>query len=238
MSGMGGLVNTTQKYYGTTCVLYGCNRARRSGHRYCPIHKNRLLFRGHPEQELISKATSIFAINAVKLLAEENKSNPSWVELMSAIEERWNGAILRVNTELNRCNDGTARIRTYYRGLQICYDIFHNLGMEQAFNVYCSWQWLQESDPKLFVNEDAFKHQMIRSLRNKAKSFRGRHLRSDGSSFAHLVPLYMAERAVVWEVITGIFGITGMLLHRQIDARAERLKTNKERIYAAIKHIK
>jgi homoserine dehydrogenase len=47
----------------------------------------------------------------------------------------------------------------------------------------------------------------------------------------------MKERETAWMILIGIFGTVGMQLHKQLERRAEKLRSNKDRISNAIKQI-
>ncbi len=233
-----GLVRTTQLVYGSYCTINGCSKKRNSGHRYCNQHKYRLTYRGDANQQRIPVTTQNCAKNAVKLLIKDNQNNVSWHELMSAINERWSMSVAYVQGELDKHLSGKPSDKYRRRGLILTRDIFTNLGLENTFIIYCSWQYLQEWNPNMFVTDDAFKHQLVRSMRNQAKSFHTQSInKKTGKPSSYSSPLYMREREVVWEILTGIFGTTGMQLYKQIEKRAEKLRANKERMYAAIKRI-
>jgi len=233
-----GIVRNTQLVYGNYCTINGCNSTRKSGHRYCPFHKRILIYRGDAEQSRIQPRTITFALRSVQLLAIENRSNPAWGELMEAIGKNWDRASLHVNTELNKYSEGRAMSRPYINGLKICYDIFNNLGLEKAFLIYCAWQYLQEQNPHQFITDTAFRHQVVRSLRSKAKSFNANDIdKRTGKPKKYSSPLYMTERDTVWEIMSQVFGATGIRLYEQVEKRAERIRLNKEKIYAAIRRI-
>jgi len=233
-----GLVRTTQIKYGNYCTLHGCNNARQSGHRYCPFHKYILLYRGDAEQPKISPRSTNFARKVVELLIKENQSNPAWGELLEVIKERWDIAQLHVNSELNSYSNGKAMNKRYRNGLNICYGIFNTLGLDKTFSIYCSWQWLQEDSPHLFVSDLAFRHQLVKSLRNQAHTFHSHDLnKTTGTPRVWSSPLYMAERNTVWEIMSQIFGATGLHLYKQLEKRAERLRKQKEKYYEATRRI-
>ncbi len=233
-----GLVRNTQLAYGNYCTITSCNNKRKSGHRYCDQHKYRLLYRGDANQQKISLKTVNFARRTVELLISDNRKNPSWGELMDCIYRNWVTAETYVNAELNRYLGGAPSDRRVRRGLIICYDIFNNLGLEKAFITYCCWQYLQEWNPRLFASDEAFRFQMVKSLRNQAKSYHTQDIdKKTGIPRAYSSPLYMKERETVWGILSGIFGSVGMQLHKQLERRSEKLRSNKEGIRNAIKHI-
>ena len=233
-----GIVRNTQLVYGNYCTINGCNSARKSGHRYCNHHKKILMYRGDAEQSKIPQRNINFAIKSVQLLARENSPNPAWGELMEAVGRNWDIASHHVNTELNKYSQGRAMSRPYINGLRICYDIFNNLGLEQAFNIYCGWQYLQEFNPHQFISDTAFRHQLIRTLRNKAKSYRASDInKTTGKPNVYASPLYITERDAVWDIMSQIFGATGIHLYKQIEKRAEKIRLNKEKYYAALRRI-
>jgi hypothetical protein len=233
-----GIVRAAQLTYGRYCIINGCNQERKSGHRYCPFHKRRLIYRGDAEQSKIPLKDINFARKTVQLLMAENQSNPAWGELMEAIGERWDAARFHVNEELNKSSNGKPMNRTYRNGLRICYGIFNTIGLEKTFITYCAWQYLSEFNPNLFITELAYRHQVVKSLRNQAHTYRLNELdKTTGLPKVYSSPLYMHERDTVWEIMSQIFGATGLQLYKQLERRAERLRLNKEKIYAAIRRI-
>ena len=233
-----GLVRTTQMVYGSYCTISGCSKKRNNGHRYCSHHKYLLIFRGDANQQKISIKTQNFAKKAVTELIKDNQSNEAWHELMSVINERWVIASKFVQAELDKYFSGKPSDRHTRNGDFLLRDIFDVVGLEKTFVIYCSWQYLQEWNPNMFVTDAAFRHQLVRSLRNQAKSFHSQNInKRTGKPNSYSSPLYMREREVVWEILIQIFGTTGMQLYKQIERRANRLRENKERIYAAIKRI-
>ncbi len=237
MSGYG-LVRSTQAAYGNCCSARGCSNKRKSGHRYCDQHKYKLLYRGDAEQQKISLKTVNFARKAVEMLISDNRNNPSWGELMDCIYRNWVSSERYVNAELNSHLGGKPSDRRVRRGLIICYDIFNNLGLEKTFITYCAWQYLHDWNPRLFVTDESFRFQLIKSLRNQAKSYHTQDLdKKTGAPRTYSSPLYMKERETAWMILIGIFGTVGMQLHKQLERRAEKLRSNKDRISNAIKQI-
>lgn len=234
-----GRERATSIAYGNLCTLSYCEMKRKAGHRYCDHHKYILLYRGAPEQNLIPTKTQNFARKTVELLITENQGNPKWNDLMAAIEERWISGQAYVTSELSKYyKDGIAMSSTTRKGLIICNDIFTTLGLEKAFVIWCSWQYLQDWNPRLFATDESFKHQVIKNLRNRAKSYHTQDINKlTGKQHAYSSVLYMNEREVVWSVFIKIFGSVGMQLHKQLERRAEKLRSNTERIRNAIKHI-
>jgi hypothetical protein len=233
-----GLVRTTQIKYGNHCTLNGCNNRRQSGHRYCPHHKYILLYRGDAEQSKINLKDINFCRKTVELLIAENQSNPSWADLMDVIKERWESARLHVNSELIRYSNGKPMQKRYRNGLMICHGIFNTLGLEKAFITWCAWQYLQEFNPRLFVSDLSFRHQVVKSLRNQAHTFHSHDIdKTTGKPRVYSSPLYMTERDAVWEIMGMIFGATGLHLYKQLDKRAERLRKQKEKLYESCRRI-
>lgn len=233
-----GLVRTTQLKYGNNCTLTWCNLPRKSGHRYCIFHKRKLLHRGDAEQQKINIRDINFARKTVQQLISDNQSNPAWTQLMEAIESNWKTASYQVNEELNRSNDGRAYSKHRRNGLQICYDIFNTLGLEKTFINYCAWFYLSESNPNLFISDIAFRHLLVKTLKNQAQHRSKVAINKlKGKSQIYSYPVYVYERDVVWEVMTGIFGTTGMQLYKQLERRAEGLRLNKEKINDALRRI-
>lgn len=233
-----GLVRTTQIQYGNYCTLQHCNNKRQAGHRYCPFHKYILLYRGDAEQLRINLRDINFARKTVGLLVKENQANPAWTDLMDVIKERWDSAQLHVNGELQSYSNGKAMSKRYRNGLMICYGIFNTLGLEKAFITYCAWQYLQEFNPRLFASDIAFRHQLVKSLRNQAHTFHSHDInKTTGKPRVYSSPLYMAERNTVWEIMSQIFGATGLHLYKQLEKRAERLRKQKDKYYESIRGI-
>jgi hypothetical protein len=123
-------------------------------------------------------------------------------------------------------------------GLRICSAIFTGVGLEKAFITYCAWQYLQEFNPNQFATDTSFRHLLVKSLRNQAKDFTPSLVnKTTGKPLAYSSPLYMNERDCVWEVMSRIFGATGMKLYTQLERRAQRLIQNNLDINKAIKNI-
>lgn len=235
-----GIIRQTQITYGSTCTHPYCNKPRKPAHKLCSFHNYRLIYRGDPEQNLISPKTINFARKTVRLLAIENsKSNPAWHDLMEALQVRWKAAELYINTELTNFNEGrTVAIRTVRKGQIICADIINNLGFDQTFEIFCAWQYLLEFNPHQFATDISFRHQTIKYLRKQAKSYHSHDLNPrTGKPRAYSPVLYQTERNVVWELMLQIFAATGIKLYQQLEKRAERLRQNKEKIDLAIRNI-
>jgi len=232
-----GLVRKSQQYYGNVCTLNGCNLPRMQGNKLCSHHKKVNLFRGSPEQTMIRQRDLNFAKKSVQLLIIDNQSNPSWGDLMTAIQDNWLLAQHAVNKELQLSATGFAMNRYRRNGLKICHAIFM-LGLEKAFITYCAFQWLQEWNPQQFKTDDSFRHLLVRALRNQARDFSPSMLNKvTGRPLTYSSPLYMNERETVWTVISGVFGATGIKLYEQVSKRAERLRNNNLNINKAIKNI-
>jgi hypothetical protein len=232
-----GRVRKTTLYYGSVCTLSSCNQPRVSGNKLCNHHRKLSHFRGDPEQPLLSKKALNFSKKAVKLLILDNERNDSWLALMQAIGDNWVLAQGIVNRELARSATGVAMNRYRRNGLKICHAIF-SLGLEQAFTTYVAFQFLEQYDPKQFKTEISFRHLLVRHLRNQAKDYRSSDIsKTTGKPTTYSSLLYVRERDTCWETLSGIFGITGMLLFKQVSGRAERLNRNKNNIYRAIKDI-
>lgn len=232
-----GLVRKSQQYYGNVCTLNGCSLPRMQGNKLCSHHKKVNLFRGSPEQTMIRQKDLNFARRSVQLLIIDNQSNPSWGDLMTAIQDNWLLAQRAVNKELQQSASGTAMNKYHRNGLKICHAIF-TLGLEKAFITYCAFQWLQEWNPQQFKTDTSFRHLLVRALRNQARDFSCSLLNKvTGKSLTYSSPLYINERETVWTVISGVFGATGLKLYEQISKRAERLRQNNLNINKAIKNI-
>ena len=178
-----------------------------------------------------------FAKKSVQLLIIDNQSNPSWSDLMTAIQDNWLLAQHAVNKELQLSATGFAMNRYRRNGLKICHAIFM-LGLEKAFITYCAFQWLQEWNPQQFKTDDSFRHLLVRALRSQAKDYNPHQLnKTTGKPTVYSAPLYKNETECVWGIMSGIFGATGIKLYEQVSKRAERLRQNKNAINKAIKNI-
>jgi len=233
-----GLVRKSQQYYGNVCTLNGCNLPRMQGNKLCNHHKKVNLFRGAPDQHQIPRRDMNFAKKSVQLLIIDNQSNPSWCDLMTAIQDNWLLAQRAVNKELQLSATGYAMNKYRRNGLKICSAIFEGVGLEKAFITYCAFQWLQEWNSHQFKTDISFRHLLVRALRSQAKDFNPSDLnKTTGKPVVYSAPLYMNERDCVWEVMSSIFGYTGIKLYEQVSKRAERLRKNKNAINLAIKNI-
>lgn len=233
-----GRVRKAQLTYGNVCTLNGCNQPRKSGHKWCALHKRRSIYRGSPEQSKINRRDINFARKTVLFLIQDNQTNPAWHDLMAAIQSNWDAGVKAVNQELLLSASGLAMNRLRRNGLRICSAIFTGVGLEKTFITYCAWQYLQEFNPNQFATDTSFRHLLVKSLRNQAKDYRASDVnKKTGKSTVYSSPLYMNERDCVWEVMSGIFGATGMKLYTQLEKRAERLRQNNLNINKAIKNI-
>jgi len=233
-----GRVRKSQQYYGNVCTLNGCNLPRKSGHKLCLLHKGRAIYRGDAEQSLISKRDTNFARKTVRLLIADNQLNPAWHDLMTAVQSNWDISQKAVTIELMQSADGKAMNRYRRNGLRICSAIFTEVGLEESFINYCSWQYLLEFNPRLFATDISFRHLVVKSLRSQAKDFCSYQVNKiTGKPTTYSSPLYMSERDFVWAIMHGIFGATGLKLYAQLERRAERLRQNKLDINKAIRNI-
>ena len=233
-----GLVRKSQQYYGNVCTLNGCSMPRMQDNKLCSHHKKVNLFRGSPEQQQIRLKDLNFAKKSVQLLIIDNQSNPSWGDLMTAIQDNWLLAQRAVHKELQLSATGYAMNRYRRNGLKICHAIFTGVGLEQTFITYCAFQWLAEFNPQQFKTDDSFRHLLVRALRSQAKDYNPHQLnKTTGKPTVYSAPLYKNEKECVWEVMSGIFGATGMKLYEQVSKRAERLRQNNLNINKAIKNI-
>lgn len=233
-----GRVRKAQLTYGNVCTLNGCNQPRKSGHKWCALHKRRAIYRGSPEQSKINLRDINFARKTVLFLIEDNQTNPAWHDLMAAIQSNWDAGVRAVNQELLLSATGYAMNRLRRNGLRICSAIFTGVGLQKTFITYCAYQYLQEFNSNQFATDTSFRHLLVRALRNQAKDFNPNLInKTTGKPLAYSSPLYMNERDCVWEVMSGIFGATGMKLYTQLEKRAERLRQNNLNINKAIKNI-
>lgn len=233
-----GRVRNAQLSYGNVCTISGCNSPRRSGNRWCSVHKNRSAYRGDPTQGLVPLKDRNFARRTVTFLIKDNETNPAFGDLMTAIGDNWEIALRKVNQELLLSATGFAMNKRRRSGLRIAHAILTRLTLIEVFKNYCGFQFLHEYSPRMFVSDIALRHTMIRSLRSQAGDHASEKIdKLTGKSSSYTSPLYVTERDTAWEILSSIFGATGLKLFQQLNRRAERLIQNGMNINKAIKNI-
>ena len=125
-----GRVRKAQLTYGNVCTLSGCNQPRKSGHKWCALHKRRSIYRGSPQQSKINIRDINFSRKTVLFLIKDNQNNPAWHDLMTAIQSNWDAGVRAVNQELLLSANGLAMNRYRRNGLRICSAIFGATGMK------------------------------------------------------------------------------------------------------------
>lgn len=225
-------------YYGLMCTIKHCGYKRYENHRYCARHMNKIRVHGDAYQEPISIRDVNFIRRSVALLIAENAENPKWHEMMEVYRLRWQAGIVHIQSEFAKYHRGVPMIKPYVNGLVICNDIFNRISMEDCFKHYCAWQYLQEWNPRLFVSDNSFRHNLVKDLRAKARSMPASYINADGTFKHYSAPLFVQERTVVWDLFSSIFGIAGMQLYKQIERRTELARKYKRIITDAVKHIK
>ena len=234
-----GITRNHQVTYGNQCHLNYCTNRRLVNHRYCQLHKYRLLYRGDANQILLRPRAINFSRKTVKLLVIENQSNPAWNELIEALHDRWEASRRYVQSELDKYyKGGQAQVRGTRKGHEMCADIFQNLGFDQVLEIWAAFQYLQNSSPLMFASDEAFRHQVIKYLRAQAKSYHSQTIdKRTGKPRSYSSVLYMTERETCWDILLKTFGAIGLRLDQQLQKRAERLRANKEKIDRAIRNI-
>ena len=225
--------------YGNECRAAHCNARRLPNHKFCQVHKFRLLYRGHEQQAIIRQQTIGFALKTVRLLVIDNRGSQAWSELTEALQQRWDSSRRYVLANLSQYfRDGKAKSKWERKGYQMVADIFQTVGFDKTLEIWAAFQYLKEDSPYLFIDEQSYRHQVIKYLRAKAKNYHSSAINpKTGKPRYYSSVLYQVEREVAYELLLGIFGAIGLRLHQQLQARADRLRANKEQIDRALRAI-
>lgn len=225
--------------YGHECRASYCNKRRLVNHKFCQVHKFRLLFRGHEQQVILRPRAINFALKTVKLLVIENKGSTAWDELTEALLQRWESTRRYVQAHLDQYfKEGRAKSKWERKGHQMVADIIQVVGFDRTLEIWAAFQYLKEDSPLLFIDEKSYRHQVIKYLRARAKNYHTSSIDpKTGKPRYYSSVMYTTEREVAYELLLGIFGAIGLRLHQQLEARADRLRANKEQIDRALRNI-
>lgn len=234
-----GRTSKLQRTYGHECRAAYCTSRRLPNHKFCQVHKYRLLFRGNEQQVIIRPQAITFSLKAVKLLVIDNRGSTAWIDLTEALQQRWESSRRYVQAELDQYyKQGMAKSKLVRKGHQMCADIFQNVGFDQTLEIWAAFQYLKEDSPNLFIDETSYRHQVIKYLRARAKSLHSSAIDPrTGKPRYYSSVLYMTEKDTAYEILLEIFGAVGLRLHQQLQKRADRLRANKEQIDRALRDI-
>lgn len=233
-----GRARRTDIVYGLICTAPHCQRKRTVGNRYCSHHRNVAKYRGHPLQEKIPIRSINFAKKAVATLAYEMRDRPEWKSMMEVFQSRFNAARSEVEANLKQIFNGRAVNKGVRNAYVMLYDIFTRCTVEEALIIYAGFQYLERLQPRLFNSDVSLRHAIVKSIRAKAKSLHGYDFdKRTGKQTRYSSDLFNVQRETAFELLNRIYGAVGYRLYNQVEARAEKLRSQKEKLDDAIKQI-
>ena len=224
--------------YGLICTVPHCQRKRTVGNRFCTHHRNVAKSRGSPTQEKIPIRSLNFARKAVATLVEEMRDQPAWISMMEVFQSRFNGARLEVEANLKQIYNGRAVNKGVRNAYIMLYEIFTKCTCEEALIIYAGYQYLERLQPRLFNSDISLRHAIVKSIRAKAKNINAHDMHKvTGKSTRYSPALFNVQRDTAFELLNRIYGAVGYRLFNQVEARAEKIRQQKDKLDDALKQI-
>jgi hypothetical protein len=211
------------KVYGRGCQIQGCPLLRKSGKKYCNKHEHGFHLKGDPMQVSIKISSLQRSTQEIQELLVANKSNPSLHDLKLALGERW--AILgkSVDKYLKQQADGLAGNKGQRKGYQVIQSLLRNVPMNEVLLLWASFQRFEDCTPGIFVNQRAYKHQLVKHVRRISHFIDPALInkRTGKPIVKYVIEMGLPEVNSVHDLLNQVFGVTGYQFSKAITKRKD-----------------
>ena len=217
-----------------TCVVPGCSRAVSRWGGHCHAHKTRKRRHGHPQQRGVTKAELGQYVRIIRDCKERNRDSPLW----PAIEARWQSAVGYSERVVATYLDGKPMNR-HLRGAcqeiaQVAANVEPWVVVETALAMYL----MQEQEPRRFVSDEAFWHQLARRVRGLTEVNAGTWYDHDSGKLKRVYRDLPAPTSLeIGHMLAETFGGAGLMIARRLAEGADQRRNECRVISQAITEL-
>ena len=216
------------------CRVPGCTTPASRWGTLCSTHKSRQRRHGHPSQEGITKADLAPFLAVIRQRKARNPDSPLW----PGIEARWAALVDHCRGVVATALDGRAMNRDERTACHEVVKLAEHVEPAEVVETALALYLMHEQQPRRFLSDDAFRHQLSRRLRGLAEVNAGTWFDHTTNKVKRVYrDLPATATQVMGAMLVEAFGLAGLLLARREAEDAEKQRREIEDLAQAVKEL-
>lgn len=213
------------------CAVGGCSAPAKGFSPLCSAHRNNRDRHGHPQQTSVTTHDLRPYLRMVEARRARNPGNAAW----SMLEQRWSAAVSAAADMLARWESGRACVRWQVDAADQLCKLHGTVAPTAIINTALAIFIMRAAEPRRFMSEQGFRHQLVRVVRRLAPMSVGSYW-NHKTQKVHKVYKDPAPRKVSFlaDYLIAAFGLAGAQMAELELNTEDRAAVARQRLVDAI----